>query len=187
MRKGISVKDLAERVGAASTETERGRLIEQLRYWTRLDLLTPDGPKHGGSGRWRTYPGSAIYIAAVLQELSLYRVAVPVMEAVARTIRLGLEGGGASSDGAAAEPATTENPATEKAEGRDSRSPAFYAARLLEALEGRRDIYLTVFAGGPDAEPGIDLAYQPIDPDGPGMAARSAIVLNLTKVFSGLR
>ena len=184
MRKGISVKDLAERVGAASADVERGRLIEQLRYWTRLDLLTPDGPKHGGSGRWRTYPGSAIYIAAVLQELSRYRVAVPVMEAVARTIRLGLEGGGASSGAVA----PADDPAgTEQAAGPGGRSPAFYAARLLEALEGRRDIYLTLFADGSDAEPGIDLAYQPIDLEGPGMAARSAIVLNLTKVFSGLR
>ncbi len=183
MRKGISVKDLAERVGAASADVDPGRLIEQLRYWTRLDLLTPDGPKHGGSGRWRTYPGSAVYIAAVLQELSRYRVAVPVMEAVAKTIRLGLEGGGASGGGAA----TAEPAAGEKAESPDSRSPAFYAARLLEALEGKRDIYLTLFANGADAEPGIDLAYLPIEPEGPGSTARSAIMLNLTKVFSGLR
>ena len=184
MRKGISVKDLAERVGATSSDAERARLVEQLRYWTRLDLLAPSGPKHGGSGRWRTYPGSAIYIAAVLQELSRYRVSVPVMEAVAATIRMGLEGG--VSSGAGEDP--PDNPdGAEMAAGVDGRPPAFYAARLLEALEGKRDIYLTLFAGEPDAEPGIDLAYQPIDPEGAGMTARSAILLNLTKVFSGLR
>lgn len=185
MRSGLSVKDLAERVSAASVDVERGRLIEQLRYWTRLDLLTPNGPKHGGSGRWRTYPGSAIYVAAVLQELSRYRVAVPVMEAVATTIRLGLEGGSTSSGGEALadDPTTVE----QQVAGPGGRPPAFYAARLLEALEGRRDIFLTLFAEGPDGETGIDLGYQPIDSEGPGFAARSAILLNLTKVFSGLR
>lgn len=183
MRKGLSVKYLAERVGAASSDAERERLVEQLRYWTRLDLLAPSGPKHGGSGRWRTYPGSAIYIAAVLQELARYRVAVPVMEAVATTIRLGLEGGLSSGDG---EEPPDEPDGAEMEAGPGGRPPAFYAGRLLEALEGRRDIYLTLFAGELDADPSIDLAYQPIDPEGPGVAARSAILLNLTKVFSGL-
>ena len=123
MRKGLSVKDLAERIGGTRPEAERARMVEQLRYWTRLNLLEPAGPKHGGSGRWRTYPGSAVYVAAVLNEISRFRVSVPVMERLAEAIRYGLEGGAKDGpeDGLA---------------GPDARPATFFASRLLEELRG---------------------------------------------------
>ncbi len=174
MRKGLSVKDLAERIGGTRPEAERARMVEQLRYWTRLNLLEPAGPKHGGSGRWRTYPGSAVYVAAVLNEISRFRVSVPVMERLAEAIRYGLEGG--AKDGPEGGPAAP-----------DARPATFFASRLLEALEGSREVFLALYTGESTDETGIDLGYTPLDLEGAAGAARSAVVVNLTKVFTDLR
>lgn len=56
------------------------RLARQLRHWTALDILAPIGGKRTGTGVSRRYSMDEVRKAAILVELSNYRVPSPVLE-----------------------------------------------------------------------------------------------------------
>ena len=76
MEESYSVSQLAERVAPTADESEVARIIRQLRHWTLTGVLMTLGATHTGAGRHRRYSGDAVYVAAVLIELS--RLGLPV-------------------------------------------------------------------------------------------------------------
>lgn len=90
MRDDITVKDVARKIAPSANGQSIGRLVEQVRYWTRLDLLEVVGAKHAGTGRWRIYPETEVLIASVLAELSEYHVGIELMRGVTNDLRKNL-------------------------------------------------------------------------------------------------
>lgn len=75
MDRGTTVRDIARRLLAARPGTfddgELQRTTEQVRYWGKIDALTPK-PGLRGTGNWRTYDEETVYTAAVLAEIAKY-------------------------------------------------------------------------------------------------------------------
>ncbi len=88
MREGLTVKGITERVQPDPAEAPA--VHRRLRHDTKLGLLAPLGEKHSGTGRWRTYPEEAVYVAAVLEELAKYGVDLRVRASVAALVWYGL-------------------------------------------------------------------------------------------------
>ena len=158
MRAGITVKDIAARISQNDDPKEMARLVEKLRYWTREGLLEPSGQKHVGTGRWRTYDGDAVFVAAALAEAARYQPSLSIMYHVATEIgrRTGME--------------TRTRRVTEAMEGRRG---VFFS------------IYQGPNPGDTGSDIGYKPFSVPrgISEFGPP----SAIVLNLTAIFNRLR
>ena len=160
MRDDITVKDVARKIAPSANGQSIGRLVEQVRYWTRLDLLEVAGPKHAGTGRWRVYPETEVLIASVLAELSDYHVSIEIMRGVVNSLR-------------------------EYFTQRDRKN--WMHKQIQAALVGDRIVYMalsfretkevTIVTYGSDLS---NIFSNSNDP-------RSSIVLNLTKIFGGVR
>lgn len=157
----MTVGDIAEALLPRAGKAGLARLVEQIRYWTRLDLLRPAGPKHLGSGRWRLYPANTVYQALVLWELSRLGARLPVMEAASRRVDAALAGKDDASDG----------------------------PNIASAIHGHSAIYLTVYHAGepPDGDDWrVTLDRKPYATGADGFEETGAVILNLTALFRRL-
>lgn len=75
-----TLKEVVVLLSPQGDKEEHNRLARQLRHWTMLDLLSPEGKKHTGTGVSRKYGAREIRKAAILQELSRYHVPVTVLD-----------------------------------------------------------------------------------------------------------
>lgn len=75
-----TLKDIALLLSPAGDAETVEKLARQIRHWTSLDLLQPLGKKHTGTGVSRRYDHYELLKAAILSELSRYRVPVTVLD-----------------------------------------------------------------------------------------------------------
>ncbi len=75
-----TLKQMVSILAPAGDSKAAPRLARQLRHWTALDLLAPIGGKQTGTGVSRRYGLDEVRKAAILVELSNYRVPSPVLE-----------------------------------------------------------------------------------------------------------
>jgi hypothetical protein len=75
MRGGETAKDVARRIIGQKVDDisrkELQRITDQVRYWAKIDALTPSAPAPG-TGHWKTFDEANVYTAAVLFEVSKY-------------------------------------------------------------------------------------------------------------------
>lgn len=76
----LTLKQLVETIAPSADAEEAGRIMRQVRHWTQRELLRPVGGKSTGTGVSRRYDPDEVRKAAILLELSHYRVPVPVLE-----------------------------------------------------------------------------------------------------------
>ena len=81
---GLTVREVAERIVLTDDPDDLARTVEQLRYWTREELLHPIGRKHSGTGRWRRYGERQVYAAAVWADLARRGLSIAALK-LART------------------------------------------------------------------------------------------------------
>lgn len=81
---GVTVGVLAQRI--AGDHDDARLILRQVRHWTNAGLLTPDGERHGGTGRHRRYTTIECYRAAVLAELSRWGVQVGLLAGFVETL-----------------------------------------------------------------------------------------------------
>ena len=79
-RFAYSVRELVDKLAPEGDETEKLRLIRQIRHWTNADLLTPQGKKHTGTGVSRQYGPDEVRKAAILRELGRFGMTVTQLE-----------------------------------------------------------------------------------------------------------
>jgi hypothetical protein len=75
-----TLKELVSIVMPPSDSDAVARVARQVRHWTALDLLKPLTSKHTGTGVSRRYSADEVRKAALLVELSHYRIPAPVLE-----------------------------------------------------------------------------------------------------------
>jgi hypothetical protein len=75
-----TLNQLVSRLSVGGGKEEAARLARQLRHWTSSDLISPLGEKHTGTGVSRRYTADEVRKAAILVELSRYRIPAPVLE-----------------------------------------------------------------------------------------------------------
>lgn len=71
-----NVKRVAQIISRSDDERVIEQTIRKIRHWTNEDVLSPVGDKHTGTGVSRMYDEEAIYIAALLLEITKYGVTV---------------------------------------------------------------------------------------------------------------
>jgi len=74
-----TLKEMAKILGTAFKEEEPDVCARKIRHWTLMDLLSPHGKKHTGTGKSRLYSIQEIYKAAILMELTRWKVPLPVL------------------------------------------------------------------------------------------------------------
>lgn len=74
-----TLKQVAELLSPDGDEEARSRIARQVRHWTTLDLLTPVGRKHTGTGVSRRYAADEVRKAAILLELNQYHLPVTAL------------------------------------------------------------------------------------------------------------
>ena len=74
-----TLKEVAEVLSLAFREQSEEQCSRKIRHWTLMDLLTPYGSKHTGSGKSREYLMGEIRKAALLMEISKWRVPIPLL------------------------------------------------------------------------------------------------------------
>lgn len=75
-----TLKEVAVLLSAEGDLESVEKLSRQIRHWTSLDLLSPIGKKHTGTGVSRRYDLHEVHKAAILTELSRYRVPITVLD-----------------------------------------------------------------------------------------------------------
>ena len=170
MDESYSVSQLAERVAPTTDKAEVARITRQLRHWTLTGVLGTLGATHTGAGRHRRYSGDAVYVAAVLIELS--RLGLPV--GALQLVSLGIMG--------------ILRPMRTRSGKRSNSEPQ--AVLWRRAIKGGGTIYLTFnvrFDAVGAKEVGLTLydADEPLSPITEGHM--SAIVVDLTQLFGPLR
>ena len=80
MATGYTLKQLVSTVAPAADREALSRVARQVRHWTALDLLTTLTAKNTGTGVSRRYSADEVRKAAILVELSHYRIPAPVLE-----------------------------------------------------------------------------------------------------------
>lgn len=73
MRKGDTARDVARLIAGPNElkGDQLQRVTEQIRYWSKIDALTPSAPG-SGTGHWKTFDEANVYTAGVLFEVSKY-------------------------------------------------------------------------------------------------------------------
>ena len=74
-----TLKEMAELLASAFPNEDELKCARKIRHWTSMDLLTTHGKKHTGTGVSREYIFDEIYKAAILMELSRWKVPMPVL------------------------------------------------------------------------------------------------------------
>lgn len=75
-----TLKQVVSILAPAHEPEAPGRIARQVRHWTARDLLAPVGGKRTGTGVSRRYAADEVRKAAILLELSRYRIPAPVLE-----------------------------------------------------------------------------------------------------------
>jgi len=75
-RDTFTLKEMVRILSPDDDEEARARIARQVRHWTMLDLLTPAGRKHTGTGVSRRYDADEVRKAAILVELNQYHLPV---------------------------------------------------------------------------------------------------------------
>ncbi|HWI25466.1 MAG TPA: hypothetical protein VN668_00760 [Stellaceae bacterium] len=75
-----TLKQVVSLLAPANDPGAPARIARQVRHWTARDLLAPLGGKRTGTGVSRRYTADEIRKAAILLELSQYRIPAPVLE-----------------------------------------------------------------------------------------------------------
>ena len=155
-----TVTGVARRICRSRDDVQR--VAEQIRYWTREGLLRPEGERHSGTGRWRTYHEREICKAAILHELSRRGLTIGAMGLVMAAFR--------ANQWEAA-----------RVEG---------AVNYIDmALDGERVVWVELFEPGDRGPAGRDddmlirWDVGSLPPD----TARWALRLNLTRILDGVR
>ena len=157
----LSVKQLAERLAPLKDDPDRARTVRRIRHWTLTGLLPTSGDLHVGSGQSRSYEPHTAYQVALLEELSRYDLSVGQLKAIMTTI--------------------IANRAIQARDGDDAIGAAMRGERKVVAWFALGEADYHSSSSGPlqAVLGGVDQANFET-PD----EASSAIVLNLTKVFS---
>lgn len=74
-----TLKEMAEILSSAFPNENTEKCGRKIRHWTLMDLLSPHGKKHTGTGVSREYTFGEILKAAILMELSRWKVPVPLL------------------------------------------------------------------------------------------------------------
>ena len=75
-----NVKRVALIISHTDDESALGQTVRKIRHWTNSDILSPVGDKSTGTGVSRMYDEDAVYIAALLLEVTRYGVTVVMLE-----------------------------------------------------------------------------------------------------------
>jgi len=150
----------------ADTDPPAHRIARSIRHWTALDLLVPIAGKETGTGVSRRYTADEVRKAAILVELSRYRIPAPVLEETFP---------GVSED-------WPERPAWRDAIA--GRNPIFLFMTYSEALTAYQlipaDAVVTML------QPASDRPPEPQPDHMPKIEIYSAIVINVTRLFASL-
>jgi len=80
----MTVKDISEYIAFDGSDSGIERTMRQVRHWTQCDLLRTASMKNTGKGIPRLYEEEpTMWIAAILQELTLYGATVDILKPVA--------------------------------------------------------------------------------------------------------
>lgn len=171
----LTVSEIAQRVAPAGDNVTVERITRQLRHWTLERVIEPVGGLHKGPGRHRRYSGDAVYIAAVMVELSNLGLPVGVLFLMASLIKFGVL-----------------NP-PKIGLGRKRLPKSELPDLWRRAIKGEGQIcmfFSPSFGADDDQEPG-ELGFGMIDAeDGIDLASSdhtSNVVVNLTRLFAPLR
>lgn len=74
-----TLKEMAEILSSAFPNEDALKCARKIRHWTSMDLLSTYGKKHTGTGVSREYVFDELYKAAILMELSRWKVPMPVL------------------------------------------------------------------------------------------------------------
>jgi hypothetical protein len=74
-----TLKEMAEILASAFPNDDALKCARKIRHWTSMDLLSTHGKKYTGTGVSREYIFDEIYKAAILMELSRWKVPMPVL------------------------------------------------------------------------------------------------------------
>ena len=175
MDKEFTVSEIARRVAPASDEAAVARVTRQLRHWTLNRIIEPVAGLHTGAGRHRRYSGDAVYLAAVMIELS----------------RCGLPVGALILIGAGLKIAVFNPPKI--GFGRKPLPKSQNPEKWRRAIEGGPQVFLTCsvhFDGAREGDAQVaSIALFDEDEDANPIISQhaSAIVVNLTMLFAKLR
>ncbi len=137
MDRGTTVRDIARRLLAARpgeyNDDELQRATDQVRYWGKIDALTPK-PGLKGTGNWKTYDEETVYTAAVLAEISKYMQRWAFLTTVGQYVWSALRDWRFSIS-----PSITDPKRLERLENENEKKKLILAAR-----RGEPDIYLGV-------------------------------------------
>lgn len=75
-----NVKRVAQIITGSGDDKSVEQTMRKIRHWTNSDILSPIGDKHTGTGVSRLYDEDAVYIAALLLEITGYGVTVEKLE-----------------------------------------------------------------------------------------------------------
>ncbi len=76
-----TLKEVAAALSRSGAPGDVDRIARQVRHWTQCDLLQPVGKKYTGTGVSRRYTADEVRKAAILAELSHFRVPVTILDA----------------------------------------------------------------------------------------------------------
>lgn len=74
-----TLKEVSEILSLSFADQSEEQCSRKIRHWTLADLLEPYGSKHTGTGKSREYLVEEIRKAALLMELSRWRLPIPFL------------------------------------------------------------------------------------------------------------
>lgn len=83
----LTVSEIAERIAPAGDKAGVERITRQLRHLTLNHVLEPATALHSGPGRHRRYSGEAVYLAALMVQLSKMGFPIALLVGVAGWVR----------------------------------------------------------------------------------------------------
>jgi len=86
----LTISDLVDCAGPPN-EAIRSAWLRRARYYAQNGLLSTDGPLHAGSGKHRRFSEETAFLAALLFRLGSAGLPLPVLAAVAHSIKIELK------------------------------------------------------------------------------------------------
>lgn len=196
MDRGTTVRDIARRLLDARPGTfddgELQRATDQVRYWGKIDALTPK-PGLPGTGNWKTYDEETVYTAAVLAEIAKYMQRWPFLKIVGQYVWRALK-----DRVFFIAPSITDAKRLERLENENKKLQL-----ILAAKRGEADIYLGVSSPSiwdappaDESEVRLTAAEKHIPETGRLLVTKgvptpppctSMIILNLSEIFELIR
>lgn len=81
-----TLKEMAKILSSSFEGGDAEKCARKIRHWTLMDLLTPHGSKHTGTGVSRKYSLEEIRKAAILIELSRWKVPMTLLDDIFDTM-----------------------------------------------------------------------------------------------------